>query len=206
MLSHNRIGFHLKLSRLRYKYEKEKETDPAKEKLHTEQLNKIVWYSAYLVYPEYEKEAGQIVKAKQARKRKKNRVNQYVRGMFDCYEKLYFVTLTFNSDSLEKLNSTTRKKYAKLWLENNCKDYIANIDYGRQNNREHFHAFCALKDDKTEWNYGFSKIQRWKIPEDKNPAKLSSYICKLANHAGKVETGQLFRKKGGMKEVDEIPF
>ncbi len=182
-------------------------TSPEKAKLHTEQLEKVLWYSAPIAYLNYELEANQITRAKEARKRKKNRANSYIRGMFRAYNQLYFVTLTFSPESLEKLKVRTRKTYCREWLEQNCRDFIANIDYGKKNHREHFHALCALNDTSTtEWKYGFSKVRKFKMPEDGNPAKISGYILKLVNHAGKVETGSLFTKKSGMKEVDELPF
>ena len=78
MLSHNRIDFARLLCKLRYKYEKLKETEPEKAKIRTEQLNKVLWTSAWIVYPDFEFEARQITRAKDARKRKKNRVNRYI--------------------------------------------------------------------------------------------------------------------------------
>lgn len=52
----------------------------------------------------------------------------------------YFLTITFNNESLENLTETTRKNHVKQWLKDNFALYIANQDYGKKKQREHYHA------------------------------------------------------------------
>lgn len=207
MLSENRIRFARLVSRLRYRYSKEKVEKPILFKKHIDQLQRIIG-SAFIVWPDFMKQARDYTRAVSARKRKKNRANKYIRGMFDSYDTLHFVTLTFSPESLEKLSYTTRRRYTREWLETNCRDYCANIDYGKKNGREHYHALVALPKSGTyqPWPYGFQKVRLFHMPEDSSPAKISGYICKLANHAGKLESGKMLFKLGGFKDVDEIPF
>ena len=101
-----------------------------------------------------------------------------------------FLTLTFNDKSLETTTPEQRRKAVSRYLKKfNC-PYVANIDFGSKNHREHYHA--VINCDKVNykyWIYGCvngEKIRNKDIESDK--AKLAKYICKLSNHAIKETT------------------
>lgn len=98
-----------------------------------------------------------------------------------------FLTLTFTDKVLETTSIDTRKKYVKRFLHTISSDYVANIDFGKENGREHYHAIVQIdKVDFTTWHYG--AINGRKIVFVENPIILAKYIVKLANHALKLTT------------------
>lgn len=58
-----------------------------------------------------------------------------------------FFTLTFTDETLSKTNGKTRRRYVSRLLSRNCERYLANIDFGSDNHREHYHAIATLSDD-----------------------------------------------------------
>ena len=143
-----------------------------------------------------------------AKKEKRRRIEKIIREAIKNNKKLYFVTLTFNDETL-KLKERTRREYVKNYL-NQFEGNIANIDYGGKNGREHFHAiiianektetekvpntkkFVTIKNAK-EWQYGFSDIEKIKT-KDNDIKKISNYIAKLTNHALKIGNHRLLIK------------
>ena len=55
-------------------------------------------------------------------------------------KKAVFLTMSFNEETLKKTSAETRKRYIKNYLKNETALYIANIDYGAKQGREHYHA------------------------------------------------------------------
>ena len=165
----------------------------------------ILWHSYPIVYS-YE-DLAKISKAADARKAKKKRANKYLRSMADSYDELHFLTLTWTDEYLTKLNERTRHRYVARYLDKCCKDYFANQDYGTKTQREHYHAVVAFDFDAFEkWPYGFMKLKQIGKKDDKTTrGRLSTYMLKLTNHAGKLGTGKSFHKRG-LKEVDILPF
>ena len=104
---------------------------------------------------------------------------------------LLFGTLTFTDKTLESTSKRTRQRYITKFLSENTFHYIANIDYGSKNNREHYH-FIAMVEDKIEcnnWKYGASRFQF--IPLTKKDVKsVKNYLLKLNNHSYKESTRQ----------------
>lgn len=102
-----------------------------------------------------------------------------------------FLTLTFNDDTLKTTSSDTRRQYVRKYLKQfNCK-YVANIDFGKENHREHYHAvICADKIDLSSWRkYGNINVERVRNRNiERDNTRLSKYICKLSNHAIKETT------------------
>lgn len=96
----------------------------------------------------------------------------------------YFLTLTFTNDSLNKLSEKTRRRYVHYYLKSISNNYVANIDYGKRNHREHYHAVvqCDYIDSKL-WKYGNLDFERINIFNDSSTDKLSNYVAKLVNHA-----------------------
>ena len=99
-----------------------------------------------------------------------------------------FLTLTFDDNTLSNTNSLTRKKYVSRCLKMMSKYYVANIDFGRENEREHYHAVVvADKVSQDMWQYGNLDWQRIKV-SNKSVARVPKYINKLTNHAIKETT------------------
>lgn len=130
------------------------------------------------------REAERINLAYYARvKRLKNRISNML-----CQGRCYFLTLTFSDDTLDKTSEQTRRKYVTLFLKTLTDTYVANVDYGSQNGREHYHAvILADSVNMTGWDkYGFSKAQ--KIASEADYVPVAKYISKLTNHAVKATT------------------
>lgn len=202
----NQIKVFYLIKKLRFKYQKEMQNDDTKVKAiyNKTMLQHIIDHSYSIAYPNWDIDGKALSKADQARKKRKYRIKKYIDNMFVCYEKdLYFTTLTFRDDVLSHTQERTRYLYVQQFLNELSKDYIANQDHGSLRQREHYHAVVALDSGKLKmWDYGF--IQ-WKPIKEQNSSRISKYICKLSNHAGKLGTGKCFHKRG-MKEVDALPF
>ena len=128
------------------------------------------------------------------------RLRKRLKKMFnyDCI----FLTLTFKDDILSSCNAKTRRTYVSRFLKQfNC-PYIANIDFGVDDNfthREHYHAVLQVeKIPKNAWSYGISHVQKIRC-DSCSSAKLSQYIVKITNHAYKDSTkylnGLLFSRR-----------
>ena len=100
-----------------------------------------------------------------------------------CSERAYFLTLTFTNDVLATTSEETRRKYVKRYLASISTKYVANVDYGRLNEREHYHACvqCEHIDHKL-WPYGNLDFQLITATDD-SFLLLSKYVSKLTNHA-----------------------
>lgn len=98
-----------------------------------------------------------------------------------------FVTLTFTDDVFSNTNVTTRRKYVTLFLSSVSCHYVANIDFGAENGREHYHAIVVRSADIdcSLWKYGAINFRRI---HNKNKTALAKYIAKLTNHAIKETT------------------
>lgn len=119
----------------------------------------------------------------------------------------YFFTLTFSDDTLAKTSEKTRRRYVARFLKGICDKYVANIDYGGKNGREHYHAvglpfwwtFDTYKVGKRmyedmpnckDWSkYGFFEIRKVGNTEA-DMKKVANYTAKLSAHALKDTTLQ----------------
>ena len=100
----------------------------------------------------------------------------------------WFITITFNPETLSNTNEKTRRLYITRWLKGLSPFYVANIDYGKTKGREHYHAVITAdtRPPKT-WKYGFIDILKVKTSEN-DTKRISKYISKLTNHAIKHTT------------------
>lgn len=188
------------VKRLRYRYKDDSE--------RTLKLEKILWYSVPLVWDvslwqdtsrEYQKW-----------RMRKYRTRKYIESIFNHNRDVRFVTFTFTDEVLAKTNEKTRHKYVQRFLEEHCMDYIANVDYGSKNGREHYHAVVGDSIRLSEWPYGrvdFRKAGQ----RDADKLRVSKYINKLSNHAGKETAGKCFHKRNTLQDVpkellDFLPF
>lgn len=97
-----------------------------------------------------------------------------------------FITLTFNDKTLSQTTDITRRRYVARYLKQNCKEYVANVDFGALNGREHYHAVVSSDIDFKGWyKYGAIKVERVR-PLENSTERISRYITKLTNHALKV--------------------
>lgn len=124
-----------------------------------------------------------------SRFQKSKRVKIRIENMINKYDDLKFITLTFKPEILENTTKKTRHEYIRRFLKENCYSYLANIDYGTQNEREHYHAIAVLNKPKELINYpyGFKNIKTINL-NSLDITKISKYITKLKNHCLKVST------------------
>jgi hypothetical protein len=99
----------------------------------------------------------------------------------------YFLTLTFTDKVLNSTTELTRRRYVSRFLKENCDYYVANIDYGTKNGREHYHCVCIPNTDlrRTVWVYGFKCVEKTAdySTSSVDYIKLGRYITKLYRHA-----------------------
>ena len=104
-----------------------------------------------------------------------------------------FLTLTFRDDVLANTSEETRRRYITRFLKEQCQCYVANIDFGRKNEREHYHAIVIPKNDNIDGafyreNYGSIDFERIRNKKNENDfvstsKRLAKYVAKLVNHA-----------------------
>lgn len=156
------------------------------DKIILEELRKINEHANYFSknFPVEWKECGRISRSSYARtKRLKDRITSILNSG-DCL----FLTLTFTDKVLSETSSATRKAYVKRFLCSLDCTYVANIDYGKRNGREHYHAVVGIDNiDYHLWSYG--AINGLKIRNDTDDiTRISKYVSKLTNHAIKKTT------------------
>lgn len=99
-----------------------------------------------------------------------------------------FLTLTFTDDVLVSTTEKTRRTYVSRFLKENCIEYIANIDFGAKNSREHYHAVVSVENKLDYLNWKFGALNGVKIRNNSKPLVMAKYINKLSNHATKSTT------------------
>lgn len=99
-----------------------------------------------------------------------------------------FLTLTFTDRVLSNTSDATRRRYVTRVLKDMSSDYVANIDFGLKNGREHYHAIVVSNSvDHSIWKYGNLDFRRC-CCGDNDIIRMSKYINKLTNHAIKKTT------------------
>lgn len=117
---------------------------------------------------------------------KRNRLRKFITKMLenDCI----YLTCTFTDDVLDNTSADTRRVYIRRFLGKFKTNAVANIDFGDENEREHYHAIIELPFiNHTEYKYGNLDIERV-INNGVSQNKLSTYIVKLTYHALKDST------------------
>ena len=87
-------------------------------------------------YPYLWKECKRIYHAKICRT---NRLKKRVEKMLSSGQCI-FLTITFNNKVLGNTSSRSRRDYVRKYLNSLCCPYVGNIDFGKNNKREHYHA------------------------------------------------------------------
>ena len=122
-------------------------------------------------------EAGKVAGADRMRtKRLRWRVENMLKAG-NCV----FATLTFTDSVLQNTSPETRRRYVTRYLKSQQAQYVANIDYGGKNGREHYHAVVQGRIDPLAWSYGALNVK--KVRDTSKPIKLAKYVNKLSNHA-----------------------
>lgn len=129
-----------------------------------------------------------------ARYMKVSRIKKHLVWQIVSRKYLYFLTFTFDDVLLSKCQRTKRDliKNCMLSFDDDVL-YILNIDYGKKNEREHFHALLATDNSsdlichiRKYYSCRF-KVQKVDICGD-DIKRLSKYINKLSNHCKKDST------------------
>lgn len=102
---------------------------------------------------------------------------------------VYFLTFTFTDDTLNNTNDDSRRQFVRRWLNDNTSNFVANIDFGEQNGREHYHALVnADYINTSSWlKHGAMSFELVKV-NIKSIDKMAKYINKFLNHAIKETT------------------
>lgn len=136
------------------------------------------------------KEYKEILKINNASYHRTKRLKERVGSMLvsgDCI----FITLTFSDSTLSNTDEKQRRVAVSRYLKQfNCR-YVANVDYGSKNHREHYHAIIQSSViDLSSWRkYGSINVERIRNKDiESDKTKLAKYICKLSNHAIKETT------------------
>lgn len=114
----------------------------------------------------------------------------------------WFITLTFRDAVLASTTASVRRAYVRRFLKSLCLDYVANKDFGKDFEREHYHAvvsmpfcldsFALVHDSKgchstlSGWDYGYSNWERiGQFNGEDDLRNVAKYLAKLQNHAVK---------------------
>ena len=119
--------------------------------------------------------------------KRNKRLKDTIESMLCDYE-CFFLTLTFTDDTMQRNSAESRRKYVRRFLSEVSEQYVANIDFGEKNGREHYHAVCGADSliDHKAWIYGNIDFKHVRTPNDY--VALGKYIGKLTNHAIKNTT------------------
>lgn len=100
-----------------------------------------------------------------------------------------FITLTFNDETLNNTTAKQRRVMVSRFLKKHKTEYVANIDFGKKNHREHYHVLLLANkcDLSAWWRFGAVDVEHVRL-HNTAKTKLSKYICKLSNHAIKETT------------------
>ena len=145
-------------------------------------------------FPTEFKEYSRILHASSERVvRLKKRVRDMIYG-----KPCLFLTLTFTDDNLQSTTAETRRVTVRRFLKSFNVPYIANIDFGKRNGREHYHALLQIDNiDYSLWKFGAIhglkvrneiKVNDLGEVTEETIIRLSRYIAKLTNHAIKETT------------------
>lgn len=132
-------------------------------------------------------EALKIIRANNVRT---YRLRKRINDILSNYRSV-FLTFTFTDDTLSNTTAKKRRLLVSRYLKRYNSPYVANIDFGDEHEREHYHAVLGVdKVDFTAWHkYGAIKVKRVRLSDlDNSKTRLSKYVCKLTNHAIKETT------------------
>ena len=150
-----------------------------------------------------------------SRYQQRKKIYDHLMFLFKGNWDLYFITWTFSDEILNSTKSSTRKQKVIRSLSKCFVDYINNIDYAPDTNREHFHSVVAKKNASETmyfeyekgvkhikfhdldclYKYGHYKVVPIRLSET-DAKTIAGYIAKLTSHSIKVKQSYVSTKKG----------
>lgn len=135
------------------------------------------------------KEYKECIKINNASYKRAQRLKERIASMLnkgDCI----FITMTFNDSALNSSDAKQRRVAVSRFLKSCNGQYVANVDYGAKNHREHYHAVIQSSSiDLSAWRkYGNINVERVRLCDSDTNTKLAKYVAKLSNHAIKETT------------------
>lgn len=156
--------------------------------------NTISMKTAWNIYDDYhETEIGQrvwneAIKIAHANHKQRQRLKKRIKSMLDKCE-CTFLTLTFKPSKYDGYTTEQRRIWVVRYLKTLNVPYVANIDFGEKNGREHYHCIIASQNiDYSGWNETYGAIKGCKVIKSDSETALANYIVKLTNHALKQTT------------------
>jgi len=125
----------------------------------------------------------------ESKRKKMIRVRQHIENVV-LNNNAVFITLTFRDDVLKTTSPQTRRRYVARYLKSQGLEYVANIDFSPDIEREHYHAVICSRVDLKAWKYGFASAEKVRAHKG-DMERLTKYITKLTNHALKVDITRL---------------
>lgn len=114
-----------------------------------------------------------------------------------------FLTFTFTDSVFESTNDKTRRVYVRRFLTATGGSYVANLDFGKLNEREHYHAIVGVdRVDFHNWHYGnldFRKVLHFAD----DICKLTPYINKISNHCVKTTASNVIYSRDFSKFLEK---
>lgn len=105
---------------------------------------------------------------KEARKKQIHKIREHILYWLNNDYYIYFGTFTYSDDKVKKsIKPETLKKYIINTITNICDDYIINIDYGKDNERLHYHLLYAIKKNNFNNDFYLTDEKRNKGSKDK---------------------------------------
>ncbi|NCB45225.1 MAG: hypothetical protein EOM59_21760 [Clostridia bacterium] len=150
------------------------------------------------------------MKALQVNRWKRNkRIREHLENIIS--KPSLFLTLTFTNEVLASTTEATRRRYVYRLLGAFKVPYIANIDFGNENEyiddngnarkgtkREHYHAVIQLSEiDPKKWEYGSIDFLR---VYNTNDLRMARYLTKLQYHAIKSPKRLIYPKLAVSRE------
>lgn len=164
-------------------------------------------YMSFSYYEKYQRLWKVCSRLYSSRSSKVRRIKKRFILMYKQQKKfILFLTLTFTDDVLAKTSVKTRRTYVQRFLKGLKGDYVANIDFGDLNDREHYHGVIAIDEklDFKDWRYGIINFQQ--VPQlVDDSSKIALYIDKLTNHAVKDSAGRLLYSRG-LVDTDKMEY
>ena len=161
----------------------------ARKKIINEQIGEVYFSNTFTPFIAERYGLGFEYRVWRSNKNRKYRLSKRIEKMIRT-DKAVFLTLTFNDKFFERETSAdTRRRYISRFLKEQCQEYVANIDFGEDNGREHYHAVVVPKNafiDYVPYNNAFDKSRIYaehiKVG-NKSLDNITRYIDKLTNHA-----------------------
>lgn len=153
----------------------------------SEDTGEIDIYNKYQLKQAEKEELGLEYRLYKANERRRAKIKARITRMIQT-NRAIFLTLTFSEKMFSRnCSSETRRRYIVRFLKSECIEYVANIDFGKEKHREHYHAVVVPKTsiDFRKYHKTFdSAILGEKIRVNQTSSKfLTTYINKLTNHA-----------------------